>query len=70
MTRIADWNYPTAIRFGIGRIDELADGCRELGMVRPILITDQGLVDFSMVTDAIAANRAAGSSTGESGYLL
>lgn len=64
MTRTADWNYPTAIRFGVGRLKELADGCRELGMVRPILVTDKGLAGFPMVTDAIAANRAAGLPTG------
>ena len=24
----ANWNYPTAIRFGAGRIAELAEACR------------------------------------------
>jgi hypothetical protein len=23
----ANWNYPTAVRFGVGRIAELADAC-------------------------------------------
>ena len=27
MVAPANWNYPTAIRFGAGRIDELADAC-------------------------------------------
>ena len=60
----ADWSYPTAIRFGIGRINELADACRQLGMTRPLLITDRGLSGFPMVKDAIAANQAADLPTG------
>jgi alcohol dehydrogenase class IV len=38
-----NWNYPTAIRFGAGRIRELPAACRELGMQRPLLVTDEGL---------------------------
>ncbi len=60
----ADWSYPTAIRFGIGRINELADACRQLGMTRPLLITDRELSGFPMVKDAIAANQAADLPTG------
>lgn len=58
------WNFPTAMRFGPGVISELAAACRELGMVRPLLITDEGLRDFAMVREAIAANEAAGLPTG------
>jgi alcohol dehydrogenase class IV len=61
---VGNWNYPTAMRFGIGRISELADSCRELGMKRPLLITDPGLATLPMVADAIAANEAAGIPTG------
>ena len=25
---VANWSYPTAIRFGVGRIAELADACK------------------------------------------
>lgn len=35
-----NWNYPTAIKAGPGRIKELPDWCRELGMARPLLVTD------------------------------
>ena len=38
------WNYPTAIRFGAGRITELPEACAELGMKRPLLITDPGIM--------------------------
>ncbi len=60
----ANWSYPTTMRFGAGRIAELPAICRELGMTRPLLVTDPGLADLPMVKDAIAANEAAGLPTG------
>lgn len=56
----ADWSYPTAVRFGAGRIAELADACRELGMTRPLFVTDRGLAQAAMVHAAIDANNDAG----------
>ncbi|MDH5543986.1 MAG: iron-containing alcohol dehydrogenase [Gammaproteobacteria bacterium] len=41
---IANWNYPTTIRFGVGRINDLAKEVGKLGMSRPLLVTDKGLV--------------------------
>jgi len=49
----ANWNYPTNIRLGLGRISELADSCKELNMQRPLLVTDPGLADLPMVLDAV-----------------
>jgi alcohol dehydrogenase class IV len=46
-----NWNYPTAIRFGAGRIRELPEVCRTLGMQRPLLVTDAGLAKLPLVTD-------------------
>ncbi len=57
-TLTGSWNYPTAMRFGPGRIAELADACESLGMKRPLLVTDPGLSAFPMVTDAVAASGA------------
>src|SRR5438067_2045524 len=51
----ANWNYPTAIRFGAGRIAELPEACRSLGMARPLLVTDPALAGMPMVTEAVAA---------------
>ena len=48
-----NWNYPTTIRFGLGRIRELAEACRELGILRPLLITDPGLADLPMIKQAL-----------------
>ena len=59
-----NWNYPTSVKFGCGRIKELADHCKALGMKRPLLITDPGLAGLPMIKDAIAANNAAGVPTG------
>ncbi len=59
-----NWNYPTQVRFGVGRIAELAGACKAAGMKRPLLITDPGLAKLPMVLDAIAANKAAGLPTG------
>ncbi len=56
----ANWSYPTAIRFGAGRIAELPEACRAAGMARPLLVTDPGLAALPMVTDAVAACRADG----------
>ncbi len=54
----ANWNYPTAIRFGAGRISELREACRSLGMERPLLVTDPALAQLPMVAEAVAASGA------------
>ena len=65
MTKLAgDWNYPTSIRFGAGRIVELAAACAVAGIARPLLVTDRGLADHSMVKAALCAVRAAGLEVG------
>ncbi|HXU59380.1 MAG TPA: iron-containing alcohol dehydrogenase, partial [Verrucomicrobiae bacterium] len=38
-----DWLFPTEIRFGVGRVAELGDVCRRLGLRRPLIVTDRGL---------------------------
>ncbi|RPH53196.1 MAG: iron-containing alcohol dehydrogenase [Lysobacterales bacterium] len=55
-----NWNYPTAIRFGAGRIAELPDACRTLDMKRPLLVTDPVLAAMPMIESAVAACRSAG----------
>ena len=47
------WNYPTPIRFGAGRIAQLPDACRELGMARPLLVTDPGLAELEITKEAV-----------------
>ncbi len=55
-----NWNYPTAIRFGVGRIAELPAACKDLGMKHPLLVTDPGLRKLPMVERALAALKSAG----------
>jgi alcohol dehydrogenase class IV len=59
-TLTGNWNYPTSIRFGAGRIAELPDACRSLGMTRPLLVTDPGLAALPMVARAAGLFDAAG----------
>jgi len=56
----ANWNYPTAMRTGAGRINELAAACTEMGMKAPLLITDPGLAGLPMVSDIVANCQQAG----------
>jgi len=52
-----NWNYPTSIRFGAGRVAELPDACRTLGMQRPLLVTDPALARLPMVAKAVQSCR-------------
>lgn len=45
----ANWNYPTQIRLGAGRIQELSKECRALGVKNPLLVTDPGLANLPML---------------------
>jgi alcohol dehydrogenase class IV len=59
-----NWSYPTSIRFGVGRIAELPEACKQLGFKHPLLVTDPGLAKLPMIQDAIARNKEAGLPTG------
>ncbi|MCH9674986.1 MAG: iron-containing alcohol dehydrogenase, partial [Gammaproteobacteria bacterium] len=48
----ANWGFPTAIRFGVGRVAELADACVAANISRPLLVTDRGLATTDLVTQA------------------
>ena len=56
----ANWSYPTAVRFGAGRIRELSDACEATGIKRPLLVTDRGLVELPFVKAMVADLQAAG----------
>jgi len=55
-----NWNYPTLIRFGAGRIAELPDACKSLGIRKPLLVTDPGLAALPMIANAVESCRQAG----------
>jgi alcohol dehydrogenase class IV len=56
----ATWSYPTTIRFGAGRLSELAKACQAAGMVRPLLVTDRGLRDLEITRRALDTLEIAG----------
>ncbi|EBA04058.1 alcohol dehydrogenase, iron-containing [Rhodobacterales bacterium HTCC2150] len=59
MNLIANWSYPTAIRFGAGRISEIVDACNAAGIKKPLLVTDKGLADM-VITQSTLDLLAAG----------
>jgi alcohol dehydrogenase len=60
MVPSVNWNYPTAIRFGAGRIDELADACAAAGITRPLFVTDPGVAPLPIAERALGVLAAAG----------
>jgi len=60
MTLTGNWNYPTSVRFGAGRIKELPEHCKAAGIRRPLIVTDPGLSALPMIESAAASLGAAG----------
>ena len=54
MTKLfANWSYPTAIRFGAGRVAELAEACKAAGIMQPLFVTDEGLAKLDITSRAL-----------------
>ncbi|MGI9407712.1 MAG: iron-containing alcohol dehydrogenase [Hyphomicrobiaceae bacterium] len=53
MTATANWSYPTSVRFGAGRISELAAACKTAGISRPLLVTDPGIEPLAITKRAL-----------------
>src|SRR5262245_30726785 len=56
----ATWSFPTSIRFGAGRIGELAAVVAEAGITRPLLVTDRNLAALPMTASALRALASSG----------
>ena len=56
----ANWSYPTAIRFGAGRIADLAGAVKTAGITRPLFVTDPGIAGLPVVATALAVLDKAG----------
>ena len=56
----ANWSYPTAIRFGAGRIAEIGAACAQAGIKRPLLVTDRGLARMAITTRTLDLLEEAG----------
>lgn len=50
---VSKWNFPTTVRFGEGRISELAEACLSSGIKNPLFVTDPGLAKMQIVADAL-----------------
>lgn len=48
-----NWSYPTAIRFGPGRINELGEAVKAAGFGNPLFVTDPGLASLDIVAGAL-----------------
>jgi len=59
MSLTGNWSYPTVIRFGAGRIEELPAACAQAGIMRPLLVTDRGLAELPVTRRAMEILEAA-----------
>jgi len=55
-----NWSYPTAIKFGTGRIAELAEHAKAAGLKRPLLVTDKALAALPITAGALDVLDSAG----------
>ena len=60
MSLTGNWTYPTTIKFGAGRIQELADACAAAGIEKPLLVTDKGLADLPVTQGTLDIMERAG----------
>ena len=54
-----NWNYPTTVRFGAGRVSELGEAVRAAGIRNPLFVTDPVLAKMPMTANAINTLAAA-----------
>jgi len=45
-----NWNYPTPIWFGPGRIKEIQMACDDLNILNPLIVTDPGILKTDIIT--------------------
>ena len=50
---VSKWNYPTTVRFGAGRIKELPEVLKEVGIANPLFVTDPGLAKLPVVASTL-----------------
>lgn len=55
-----NWNYPTKIWSGAGRIGDLAEACAGAGIAHPLIVTDKGLENSSIIATVCAVLAKAG----------
>jgi len=45
---VTNWNYPTSVRIGAGRVRDLPEALEAAGIARPLVVTDAGLAGMAM----------------------
>src|SRR5947209_7754098 len=55
-----NWNYPTTVRFGAGRVSELGEAVKAAGLRNPLLVTDPVVARMPMTARAMETLSAAG----------
>lgn len=55
-----NWNFPTSIWFGNGRIREIVNACQQLNVQNPLFVTDEGLVNLDIVKTTTGLLKSAG----------
>lgn len=60
MAHRANWSFPTAIRFGEGRVAEIAEACLAAGIEHPLFVTDPGVLPLPIAQRALALLRSGG----------
>ena len=58
---ISTWSFPNRIIFGAGSVAQLADAAKGLGMRRPLVVTDPGVVNCGLLDRVIGLLRHVGS---------
>ena len=55
-----NWNYPTIMWVGENRIRDIALACKNLSINNPLLVTDNGLVQYDIVKNALSILKEGG----------
>ena len=52
-----NWNYPTTMWVGENRINDIAEACKTLNIIKPLLVTDKGLAETGIVKNTLSILR-------------
>ncbi|NKB77389.1 MAG: iron-containing alcohol dehydrogenase [Gammaproteobacteria bacterium] len=56
----ANWNYPTSVKAGVNRVNEIAQICAEFNVSSPLLVTDPGLAALPMLSNVVETAKQSG----------
>ncbi len=59
MPKVRSFEIPTVMKHGLGAVETLADEAKALGMKRPLVVTDSGIVKAGLLDRATAPLKAA-----------